>query len=397
MTVSTTAAGVSYTGDGLQVAFTVSFPFGTGSDLKVYLISGGVPVLQTLGADYTVAGGSGTTGTITFGGAPGSGVEVRIARSTSLTQQVSLRDPGKFPARTIETALDRIWFAIQEQAARTGGSDFDLGATIGTMKIDSSDLTRFDALAKRIGNLAAPSAGSDAVTKDYADALTIGAGNLPTPGAAQQNMVLVVLEDQPGDPVSVTGYQFYLRELQASQIGGLGTAAVVDIGTAENEIPALGAGGVLAVGRIPTGTAENTVPILGPGGLLAPSTIPAASETEMNTGTDTQKPVTAGRLAHHPLTPAAWGLLNQTGTQALVASKGVASITDLGTGITRVTLSAAMADANYAVLVTGPDNTFGGVASRTTTTFEVRMRTSAVGPADSDGVSFAVIGARAAS
>jgi hypothetical protein len=393
MAVSTTTAAIEYTATEGQTLFSVPFPFGTGADLVVYLISGSTPTLQTISTHYTVAGGSGSTGTVTMVSGVTAGVRVLIARSTALTQSVNLRDPGKFPASTVEGSLDRLTYIAQEIAARIGGSGFDLGAITGTMKIDAADLSRFDGLAKRIGNLADPSAGSDAATKDYADSIAVAGGNLPLPGAAQEGFGLIAVEDL----LSATGYAFQITELELAFISDAGTAASRDTGNSNGTVPLLGAGGKLAIGLIPTGTVENTVPILDGDGLLAASTIPAASEAEVNAASETQKPITPGRVAQHPLTPAAWGVLNQVGTQALVNSVGVASVSDEGTGDTLVTLSAAMVDANYAVVVTGPDSTIVGVESKTTTSFRIKSRTGANVTVDKDGLMFVVIGARAAS
>jgi hypothetical protein len=393
MAVSTTTAVIEYTATEGQTVFSVPFPFGTGADLVVYLITGSTPTLQTISTHYTVAGGSGSVGTVTMVSGVTAGVRVLIARSTALTQSVNLRDPGKFPASTVEGSLDRLTYIVQEIAARIGGAGFDLGAITGTMKIDAADLSRFDALGKRIGELAAPSAGSDAATKDYADSLAMIAGNLPLPGALQEGFGLIAVEDL----LSETGYRFAITELDLSHISDAGTAASRDTGTTNGTVPLLGAGGKLGIGLVPTGTAEDTVPILGAGGLLAASTIPAASEAEVVTGTDTQKPLTPGRVANHPLTPAAWGVLNQIGTQALVGQSGGITISDTGTGSTRVTLPNAMASAVYAVLVTGPDSTIVGAELVSATQFDIKARTGANVTVDKDGLMFVVVGARAAS
>lgn len=45
----------------------------------------------------------------------------------------------------------------------------------------------------------------------------------------------------------------------------------------------------------------------------------------------------------------AWGVVNQTGTQAILKDQGFSTITDLGTGKTRLNFTATMPDANYAV------------------------------------------------
>jgi len=78
--------------------------------------------------------------------------------------------------------------------------------------------------------------------------------------------------------------------------------------------------------------------------LLRPAT---QAEAEAQTGSII---VTPAGQKWHPGHPKAWAQFNQTGTQALNASFGVSSITDVGTGGTRVTLATAMSAATYAIL-----------------------------------------------
>lgn len=47
----------------------------------------------------------------------------------------------------------------------------------------------------------------------------------------------------------------------------------------------------------------------------------------------------------------AWVNVNQTGTQTIIDSFNVASLTDIGTGQTNVTFTTAMPNANYAIVL----------------------------------------------
>ena len=115
MTLTSTTTTVSYSGNGSTTAFSVTYHFFDEDEIEVYLISStGAETLQDLGTDYTVTGGNGTTGTVTFGTAPATGNTVFIKRVTAQTQSVAYSDYGAFPAATHERALDRLTAEVQE-------------------------------------------------------------------------------------------------------------------------------------------------------------------------------------------------------------------------------------------------------------------------------------------
>jgi hypothetical protein len=106
MTVNTTDRIVSYTGNGVTVAFAVTFQF---YSIDVY-VDGEV----VAGADYTVTGGSGSTGTVTFDTAPVNGAEVVILSVQGIEQTVNYRDFDDAPADLYEASLDKIIMAIRD-------------------------------------------------------------------------------------------------------------------------------------------------------------------------------------------------------------------------------------------------------------------------------------------
>ena len=107
MTISTTYAPVQYTGNAVTTAFSFPYPFFDNTDLLVYLNG----VLQVSG--YTVTGGSGSSGTVTFLSAPASGVIVTLAMSLPYTQLDNYVENQAFPADTLERGLDKA--AIRDQ------------------------------------------------------------------------------------------------------------------------------------------------------------------------------------------------------------------------------------------------------------------------------------------
>lgn len=106
MTVPVSSRKVTYTANGATTEFAVNFPF---FELEVY--ANGV-VVST--ADYTVSGGDGTTGAVTFNVAPASSTAIVIVGATEAKQETDYVDDGPFPAQTHEDALDRLTMLIQE-------------------------------------------------------------------------------------------------------------------------------------------------------------------------------------------------------------------------------------------------------------------------------------------
>ncbi|MEX2297648.1 MAG: hypothetical protein WD715_09540, partial [Dongiaceae bacterium] len=108
MTVSTITSRVSYTGDGITVAFAVPFPFFNASDLVITerVIATGAETIKAFGTHYTVAGGAGGTGTVTALSAPVNTVQWIIFRAVPFTQLTEYVSNDGFPAESHEAGLD---------------------------------------------------------------------------------------------------------------------------------------------------------------------------------------------------------------------------------------------------------------------------------------------------
>lgn len=134
---------------------------------------------------------------------------------------------------------------------------------------------------------------------------------------------------------------------------------------------------------------------------LAPSSsdtraglIERADQTEMKSGSATDKAVTPGRQHFHPSMPKAWGRVTSAGS-LVSGSYKVSSATRNSEGNYTVTLAITMANTDYIVLATAQSTSSDGerictVEDHTTTTFRVRIRNS-VGTAD-EAFGFAVFG-----
>ncbi len=118
MTVSSSSSRISYSGNGTTTAFSFPYEFGDGSDLKVYKDG----VLQTITTHYTVSGGSGSSGTVTFVAAPASGLDIVIYDDPPATQLLDYIENDPFPATSHEFGLDkltRLVRRLRDQLSRT--------------------------------------------------------------------------------------------------------------------------------------------------------------------------------------------------------------------------------------------------------------------------------------
>ena len=135
MTVSTTTNKIQYTGNGATTAFAFPYIFFATTDLLVTLFDTSAnlavspaPVLNGAATyDYTVTGtfdadkGEYTSGgTVTFNNAPPANYRITIERVVPQTQSVVLIDNSKFPANTVNGALDRLTVLVQRVAQLVG-------------------------------------------------------------------------------------------------------------------------------------------------------------------------------------------------------------------------------------------------------------------------------------
>lgn len=171
MTVSTAYAPLTYAGNAVTTAFSVTWPFFTGSLVVTSISSTGVETVKTLTTHYTVSGGTGTTGlpatgTVTMLTAPASGTTLRIERLTPKTQGSTWGENDAFPQAVIEAALDRLTLIAQESAA-TGADE----VTGDVMQLNTAAATDYwDAEDHYFRNVPDPVEDDDVVTLSYAEA-----------------------------------------------------------------------------------------------------------------------------------------------------------------------------------------------------------------------------------
>jgi len=137
-------ARVSYTANGSTDTFAITFSFIDSTHVKVFL--DGVSTTA-----FTISGSN-----VVMNSNPSNGVVVLIKRETPTDARlVDFQDGSVLTESDLDKSADQNFFIAQEINDESQSA----------MKLDNSD--RFDALNKRIINVADPTAGQDAVTKNY--------------------------------------------------------------------------------------------------------------------------------------------------------------------------------------------------------------------------------------
>jgi len=120
--LTTTANTITYTGDGVLLAFAFPYLFYANGDLNVYLNDTTVttaPVLQTITTHYSLGAtdaGNPAGGTVTMVTEPTSDEEVIIERIVDYTQDSAYVNYNRFPAPTVEKGLNRLAMSDQQLA-----------------------------------------------------------------------------------------------------------------------------------------------------------------------------------------------------------------------------------------------------------------------------------------
>jgi microcystin-dependent protein len=127
MTVASELNRKTYAGDDATTSFSTSpVVFFDSADLTVYVVTDATDVATTLveGTDYTVSGGSGSTGTVNLAGGSDphgalfSGTTLVIVRDLSILQATDLVNNDSSDAEVLEDALDRAIMILQQLSTR---------------------------------------------------------------------------------------------------------------------------------------------------------------------------------------------------------------------------------------------------------------------------------------
>ena len=138
MTVSSSTSRVQFNGNGSTTVFAYSFKIFDQDDLTVILRSAtGGETVKTITTHYTVSGvGNAGGGNVTMLTAPASGETLTILREQDLVQELDLVENDPFPAQSLEDALDKLTFIVQQH-------DEELGRAIKASRTNTISSTEF--------------------------------------------------------------------------------------------------------------------------------------------------------------------------------------------------------------------------------------------------------------
>jgi hypothetical protein len=163
MTVSSSTSRVQFNGNGSTTVFAYSFKIFDQDDLTVIVRSAtGTETVKTITTHYTVSGvGNAGGGNVTMLTAPASGETLTILREQDLVQELNLVENDPFPSQSLEDALDKLTFIVQQH-------DEELGRSIKASRTNTIGSTEFTvSAADRASKIFAfNSAGELAVTQE---------------------------------------------------------------------------------------------------------------------------------------------------------------------------------------------------------------------------------------
>lgn len=163
MTVSSATQKVQYNGNGSTTVFAYTFKVFNQNDLTVIVRSAdGTETVKTITTHYTVSGvGGAGGGNVTMLTAPASGQTLTILREQDLVQELDLVENDPFPAQSLEDALDKLTFTVQQHSE-------ELDRAIKASRTNTITSTEFTVSAASRANkiFAFDSAGELAVTQE---------------------------------------------------------------------------------------------------------------------------------------------------------------------------------------------------------------------------------------
>lgn len=147
MTVSSATNRVSYNGNGSTTVFAYTFKIFDQDDLTVIIRSAsGTETVKTITTHYTVSGvGNAGGGNVTMLTAPASGETLVVIREQDLIQELDIVPNDPFPAESVETALDKLTFIVQQH-------DEELSRAIKASRTNTISSTEFTISAANRAN-----------------------------------------------------------------------------------------------------------------------------------------------------------------------------------------------------------------------------------------------------
>jgi hypothetical protein len=194
MTLTSTLIKDQFNGTGAQTAFPTSFVFWDSDDLQViHTDAADLETTWVRGTQYTVTGGSGTTGTVNVSTSPTdytpvSGTRLTIRSALPNTQPTSLPAGGPFPSTSVEQSFDqnvRLIQQLAEEVTRTVQLPVtSTNSGIVTPEPEATKFLRWDSAADNLENADITGQGSIGLPVVIAE----GGTNAITAAGARTNL-----------------------------------------------------------------------------------------------------------------------------------------------------------------------------------------------------------------
>jgi len=191
MTLSSETVKVQYDGDDSTTAFSITFVFWDNADIRAVLrdTADGTETVWVLGTDFTLTGGSGSTGTLTATVAPTSDETLTIKSNRSFTQETDLPLGGPLPSTDVELMSDQAVRLIQQlnenvsRAILLPESTAVSDATFPDLATNAEELLRINASGTGLEGVALASLSSSTLTTPVSLELGGTAADLSSPTA----------------------------------------------------------------------------------------------------------------------------------------------------------------------------------------------------------------------
>ena len=318
-------ARVTYTANGSTTGYAIPFSYIASSHISAFLDNVSTTAFSISGS------------TLTFNTAPTSGAIITIKRVTpSDARLVDFTDGSVLTEADLDQSADQNFFLSQETK--------DDG--LSTIQLTNADV--FDALSKRIINVANPTGNNDAVNKTYLENTwlsTSDKSNITTLSAQASKIALLGTSDAIADMnvLATADVVSDLNTLANSDIvADLNTLASSDIVTDMNTLAT--SANVTAMGLLGNSTTVTNMGLLGTSDAVADMNTLATSDivSDLNT-LATSANVTAMGLLGTSANVTAMGLL---GTSAVVTDLGILATADVVADMNVLATADVVADMN---------------------------------------------------